>query len=345
MGLAVRVFLLGSGSFRRCSGLNAIPLFCYATLAVCLAGSSSAAAQNARLVLISVDGLRPDVITAADTPNMAALRDGGASAADALNDLPSATLPNHTTMLTGLVGDRHGVVLNFELPGTVAFPTLFDFAHESGLRSAFFASKSKLKYLAPPDVLETVDIDGETGPLVDRLIEQISPDGPDLIFVHLRDPDSAGHAGDWLSEVYFDAVRAMDALVGEIVAAIEADTSRESYIILTADHGGSGTNHFLNIPENRMIPWIVWGPGIQAATTLKAAISIADTTPTALWLLGAAVPEGLSGVARREVRDAADDPVGGQAVPPVGLPCLILIIPGLFIAHWAAARCGLSLRR
>lgn len=313
--------------------------------AVCVAVSSLAAAQDARVVLISVDGLRPDVITSADTPNIAALRDGGASASAAVNDLPSATLPNHTTMLTGLIGDRHGVVLNFELPGTVAFPTLFDFAGEAGLRSAFFASKSKLAYLAPPDVLETVDIDGETGPLVDRLIEQISADGPDLIFVHLRDPDSAGHAGEWLSEAYFDAVRAVDALVGEIVAVVEAQTSRETYIILTADHGGSGTNHFLNIPENRMIPWIVWGPGIDAGAALDARTTIADTTPTVLWLLGAAVPEGLSGVARREARDAAFDSAAGQAVPPVGLPCLILIIPGLFIAQWAAARSGLSMRR
>ncbi len=132
-------------------------------LAVLIALASAAgAAAGPRLVLISVDGLRPDAISAADAPNIAALRDGGSWTDTALNDLPSATLPNHATMLTGVVSDLHGVNINFDTPGLVAVETLFDYAAAAGLRCEFYASKSKLDFLAPPGSVQWVDIAGDT---------------------------------------------------------------------------------------------------------------------------------------------------------------------------------------
>lgn len=299
--------------------------------AICaMAMSGAAAGGERRLVLISVDGLRADVITAEIAPRMAALRDRGVSA-DALNDLPSATLPNHATMLTGLLSDRHHVLLNFDLSGNLAAATIFDYAREAGLRSAFFASKTKLEHLAPPESLEVIDIDADTTALVERMLALLTPDGPDLVFLHLRDPDSIGHRYKWLSAEYLDAVTEMDCLIGRIVDALDADSQRESYLILTADHGGDGVNHFLNIPANRTIPWIVCGPDVAAGRVLDEVVSTADTTPTALWLLGVDVPEGLSGAVRFSIRAdvTAGVPSGGDAPPPISLPCIILVIPAL----------------
>ncbi len=294
-----------------------------------------------RVILISVDGLRADVISEETAPNLAALRAAGVSAGEALNDLPSATLPNHATMLTGLVTDRHGLILNIVLPGTIPQLTLFDFAAEAGLRSAFFASKTKLGHLAPPGALEIIAIDGDTEPLVARLIEQITPDGPDLIFAHLRDPDSVGHRDGWLTSPYMEAVAQIDRLIGEIAAAAASDDSRPTYVIVTADHGGDGANHFLNIAANRRIPWIVTGPDIPAGRVLEATVSIADTTPTVLWLLGAEVPAGLSGRVVSAVRNPIDDESARvTSVAPVGIPCLILVVPLMPAAFWLTRRSG-----
>lgn len=308
------------------------------------AAAAGALAASPRVVLISVDGLRPDAITADRAPHMAALRAAGAQARLALNDLPSATLPNHTTMLTGLVSDVHGVLLDFELCGYVRLPTVFDHAAEAGLRSAFFASKAKLRYLAPPGSLETVDIGSDTEALVARLIEQIAPDGPDLIFLHLREPDSTGHDAGWMSPPYLEAVTRVDALVGRIQAALDTENSRRNYLLLTADHGGEGTNHFLNTPAARHIPWIVVGPDIPAGVGLDEIVSIADTTPTALWLLGVDVPAGLSGRARTALMNPLTaEPTAVPRLPPVGIPCMVLAVPvlavpGLFLAAIASVR-------
>lgn len=280
-----------------------------------------------RVVLISVDGLRPDVIAADTTPNLAGLIAQGFSAENAVNDLPSATLPNHATMLTGLVSDVHGLILNVDLPGTIPQPTLFNYASEAGLRCGFFASKSKLGFLAPPDCVEAFDIGGNTDQLVDRFLVQLMPGGPDVLFLHIRDPDSVGHADNWLSAAYYEAVAKADALIGRIVEAIAADPQRPTYLLVTADHGGEGNNHFLNIPENRRIPWIVTGPGIRANQKVQSAVTTADTTPTLLWLLDLPIPGGLSGVARTEVREASDADGGLSPVAPVGLPCVLLSAP------------------
>lgn len=300
-----------------------------------LCGAPAVAAP--RLVLISVDGLRPDVIEPAVTPNLSALRDAGASARVAINDLPSATMTNHATMLTGLVKDVHHLVLDFEIPGTIDAPTIFDYAAAAGLRSAFFASKRKLHYLAPSDVIETIEVRGGPGGMTEMLLAILTADGPDVVFAHYADPDSTGHRSGWLSDEYLSAAADMDRLIGLVLEAARAASDGGVYVILTADHGGSGTNHFLNTPANREIPWIVAGPGVPPGRVLDEPVSIADTTPTALWLLGLEVPGGLSGVARTDVLDDEAPSPAGLPVPPISLPCVILVLP-LAVVPWVLPR-------
>ena len=69
----------------------------------------------------------------------------------------------------------------------------------------------------------------------------------------------------------------------------------ETLFIISADHGGHGHNHDGKIPEDRLIPWIAWGPGIRAGHRIKADISTVDTAATALWVLGYPPPPGMVG--------------------------------------------------
>ncbi len=295
-----------------------------------LAGPLAAIAETGdRVIVISCDGLRPDAITDATAPRIRALMRSGASAREALCDLPTNTLPNHASMLTGLTARRHGLLLNTDLPGTISQPTMLDFAADAGLRTAFFVSKSKLLFLAHPDAIDTIVYEGDTTLLVEHLLPLITPGGPDLIFLHLRDPDSAGHRAGWMSPEYLDAVTTMDVLIGRIIDAVDADGT-PTYIIITADHGGMGKTHFLNEPSVRRIPWIAAGPGIPPAVELPETISTTDTAPTALWLLGLQAPPGLSGEARTELLDPPATP-GGLSVPFVGPPCVVLMLPALAV--------------
>ena len=71
-----------------------------------------------------------------------------------------------------------------------------------------------------------------------------------------------------------------------------AGLDRETLFIISADHGGHGHNHSGKVKEDRLIPWIAWGPGIRAGHRIKSDISTVDTAATALWVLGYPAPPG-----------------------------------------------------
>jgi arylsulfatase A-like enzyme len=124
---------------------------------------------------------------------------------------------------------------------------------------------------------------------------------PNLMFVHLGEPDYAGHLWGWMSWMYGRAVRTADAAVGRLVAAADRAFGAGNYtFILTADHGGHGRTHGSDRAEDVTIPWITWGEGVRAGTELPRGIRTMDTAGTALWLLGVGVPAGWSGAAVRE---------------------------------------------
>lgn len=74
---------------------------------------NSTKSSAGRLVLLSVDGLRPDIYRGAESlprfPNLAALEKAGASAEAVETIYPSTTYPAHATIVTGLPPRAHGI--------------------------------------------------------------------------------------------------------------------------------------------------------------------------------------------------------------------------------------------
>src|SRR5688572_459167 len=71
-----------------------------------------------RVVMISIDGLRPEVYRdpaalGISMPNLVALRESGVSAQRMIPVFPSVTYPAHTTLVTGTRPAEHGIVSNF----------------------------------------------------------------------------------------------------------------------------------------------------------------------------------------------------------------------------------------
>ena len=76
-----------------------------------------AQARGAPVILISIDGLRPDYILDADRhglkiPNLRRMMADGAYAKAVTGVLPTVTYPSHTTMVTGVAPARHGILNN-----------------------------------------------------------------------------------------------------------------------------------------------------------------------------------------------------------------------------------------
>lgn len=102
------------------------------------------------VILISIDGLRPDAIRRYGADNIQRLVDEGSYSFAATTITPSITLPSHTSMLTGALPAVHGITWNDNRVadrGRVPVPTIFQVAHEHGFATAAFASKGKFNHL------------------------------------------------------------------------------------------------------------------------------------------------------------------------------------------------------
>lgn len=290
-----------------------------------------------RVVLISVDGLRADMVTDERMPNLAALAADGFRATNALNDLPVSTVANHATMLTGVTSRRHGVLVDRLVPNPIPRDTILSHAARAGLRCAFFANKDKLDFLVRDGECDQVTFDSESTSLVAAFVEYVATRDPDFVFLHLRDPDSNGHRAGWLTDDYFAAVQKSDAQIAEVWALLAAETARESVLIITADHGGEGDSHIFNTPATRRIPWIAVGDGVRNVAFADS-LGIADTMPTVLSLLEVAVPNDLDGrdLTRLLMNETPELPAA--VVTPISLPCVILALP-------LPVLCGFILRK
>ena len=81
-------------------------------------------------VVITIDGLRPDAISKSDAPNIKSLMKGGSYSLEAQTVIPSRTLPAHTSLVTGIRPQRHGMIVDRWRPsmGYVNAETIFSIA-------------------------------------------------------------------------------------------------------------------------------------------------------------------------------------------------------------------------
>lgn len=257
------------------------------------------------VVVISIDGLRPDAIKKYNAPTIQRLMREGRYSLTAQTIPTSLTLPSHTSMLTGVGSDVHGVTWNSDKTkekGYVAVPTIFGLAHESGFSTAAFFSKTKFHHLEVPSTLDHASAPSSginsvftQARTVGFLGEYLRHANPNLLFVHLMEPDFIGHQFGFMGRMYGMAVREADLGVAKVLEQADARFGRGGYtVILTADHGGHGHSHGTTDPRDMTIPWVVWGAGVQRGDTLSG-IRTMDTAATVLWLLGVDAPQNWVG--------------------------------------------------
>lgn len=120
-------------------------------LSLCfLAPASTLMAQDSHVILISIDGLRPEFYKdpSWSMVNLRQAMETGAYADGVIGVFPTVTYPSHTTMITGVKPAKHGVHYNtpsepLEVTGkwiwdysTIKVPTIFSAAKAQGLTTA-----------------------------------------------------------------------------------------------------------------------------------------------------------------------------------------------------------------
>jgi predicted AlkP superfamily pyrophosphatase or phosphodiesterase len=279
--------------------------------------------QIRKALLISIDGLRPDVLLRGDAPNIRQLMQRGSFTLWARSTYLSFTLPTHVSMVTGVLPELHGIVWNTVLPTTQPAypkkPTLFELAHKAGLTTACITGKAKFGVLNKPGTIDYTLFPEESytnsNVVTSTALQVLREHKPDVMFVHIPDVDVVGHAKGWGSPEQVAAVAVADACVGRILDALAQEKLTDStVVILTADHGGSGRTHGPEDARSRHIPWIVAGPGIRQNYDLTLNrdldVQVYDTFTTLCKLLDLKIPGPVTGkfvpdiLAQRELLNA-----------------------------------------
>ena len=262
------------------------------------------------VIVISIDGLRPDAIERFGAPTLQRLMRKGRFTLRATTIIPPKTLPSHSSMLTGTQPAVHGITWNEDQTGEhgyVKVPTIFGIARRRGLETAAFFSKTKFEHLALPadfDYLQRPQggiLSLSAGFVSTSVTEYLEEHEPNLLFVHIADVDFIGHRVGWMSWMYGRALQSADAAVNVIVEQANKSFGCGNYtIIVTADHGGHGRNHGVDQPSDMLIPWITAGKAVTGFGVLADSINTTDTGATALWLLGVDPPPHITGRVNHE---------------------------------------------
>jgi len=249
----------------------------------------SGQSKENKVLIIGIDGCRPDALLAARTENIDKLWKNGAYSFKALTDSISSSGPCWTSMLTGVWHQKHHVLTNdYKDPNLEYYPHFFRRIREEKphLESYSVVNWSPIHKIIQQGDATYASSPGSDGRVTSELVRLLKNEDPDVIFVQLDDVDHAGHANGFSakSEKYLKAIEKSDGQVGKILKALEKRLTfdRENWlIIVTTDHGGSGTGHGKNTTEHTTIFYIASGLDVDIGE-IQGDVNVVDVAVTAI---------------------------------------------------------------
>ncbi|MBV7334718.1 alkaline phosphatase family protein [Chloroflexi bacterium TSY] len=244
--------------------------------------------QSASLViLLMIDGLRPDALLLANTPNLDHFRQRASWTLNASSVMPSITLPCHTSIFHSVPPSRHGIVTNNWQPMARPLPGFIDLAHAAGRRCAMIYNWEPLRDVSRPGNLhyswfvnKSYETDGDDEVATEAL-RCLQNETPDFMFIYQGTVDVWGHNHGWMSDEYIAQIGVVDTFVGRILATLPETAT----VLIQADHGGHERTHGTDMPEDMTIPWMIAGPEIRQDYEIQHPVSLLDTAPTLARLL------------------------------------------------------------
>ncbi|MFZ4689830.1 MAG: ectonucleotide pyrophosphatase/phosphodiesterase [Polymorphobacter sp.] len=243
-----------------------------AVLVLLLAGCATRPPQTGGrppVILVSVDGLRPDYLARGVTPNIDALAASGVRAKAMRPSFPSLTFPNHYTLVTGLRPDRHGIVNNsMEDPGIPgvkfalsnraavedrrwwdAAEPVWVTAEKAGLRTATMFWPGSEAAIGGVRPAQWLPFDGAL-PNPARVAQVLAwldaPQPPAFLTLYFDTVDHDGHEFGPDAPETTKAMAEVDARIGDLVTGLKA-RGLAANIVLVSDHG------MMNVAPERSI--------------------------------------------------------------------------------------------
>lgn len=223
------------------------------------------------VLLLSIDGLRADMVDRGHSPNLARLAREGVRSVGMSPSYPSLTFPNHYTLVTGLRPDHHGIIHNsmraedlgdFRLDNRDAVTNpawwggepIWVGVEKAGYKSATWSWPGSEAAIQGVHANQWHAYD-ESVPLPERMQLVLSwlqgaPDGhkPRLAAAYMEQVDKAGHNHGPDSPEYAAAVRQVDAAIGQLLDGMRRDgLLDQTNVIVVSDHG------MANVPDGQVI--------------------------------------------------------------------------------------------
>lgn len=226
-----------------------------------LAGSTPAVpAAPPKLLLVSIDGLRADMLDRGITPHLSRIATAGVRARWMTPSYPSLTFPNHYTLVTGLRPDHHGIIHNsmqeaalgtFRLNQreTVTDPRwwggqpVWVGAEKAGVRTATWSwpgSEAAIQGVRPSQ-WRSYDASVALPDRIDQVLawaSQTDAQAPRLITLYMEQVDHAGHEHGPDSPEYRAAIGEVDKAIGRLLEGLrDRGLDAATNIIVVSDHG------------------------------------------------------------------------------------------------------------
>ena len=284
-------------------------------------GSAPVATQvdptKQHVLVIGVDGTNLSRILAdAENENFLDLMQHSTTAASSIVGHTTISNPSWTAILTGVWGERTGVINNVFTPWTYdKWPTVFD--QLEGIDRDI-----KTMTVANWNVINAISGAGKYGADVNTFVSQVpgdknwidtddavanetiaalkAADTPNFLFSYFVGVDENGHMYGGASEEYKLAIQNMDDNLGLIRAeiALREAAGEDWTVIVVTDHGHQpqvGFGHGFQSPDETATFVIANGSDF-APGDVNSEYEIVDTTPTVVSLFGGTPRPGSDGV-------------------------------------------------
>ncbi|MBQ7917080.1 MAG: alkaline phosphatase family protein [Firmicutes bacterium] len=253
--------------------------------------------MNPKVILISIDGMRPDGVLQCGNPYVQELMQIGSYTLDAQTVYPSVTMPCHTSMFHGVSPERHGMLSSKHLLPIDAVPGIMEQVRAANKAAAMFYNWEPLRKISQPGSLNhAFFIDAYVEEYTDNVVTQralecVQQYHPDFVFLYmLETDDKGGHNCGWMTPTYLHYLH--NAINN--VKKVQETIGDEYIIIVTADHGGHDCTHGTTMPEDMTIPMFFLGEPFQPGKELHG-VSILDLAPTIAKILHLDTPSEWEG--------------------------------------------------
>jgi predicted AlkP superfamily pyrophosphatase or phosphodiesterase len=264
--------------------------------------------KNTRVVIIALDGISVEGFEKAKLPNINQLLAQGTLSKNTRIVMPSVTLPNWTSHLTGSDPEQHGTVDNgwqidkYTLPPVVMdykgyYPSIFKLLKEQlpTIKTAFYYNWLNLIYPYNKDYMDEICFlqNDEYKQNYDKALNFIvnNKQNPNFIFLYSGHTDHAGHNHGWMSPEYISSIEETDKEIGFFIDKLKAQgLYDDTYFLFLSDHGGIKNGHGGVTPTEMEVPWGITGPGICKAKLMTEPNNTMNTAAIIAHLFGCKAP-------------------------------------------------------